>query len=137
AQILYSTYLGGTQSDGVPLPTNPYHALPPSAVSTVGVGIAVGPDGTLYVVGGTNTIDMPVTSGAAQSIIGGESDGFIARIRTDAAGSAGLKYCTYLGGATSDFCAAVAVDQTGNAFVTGEAQSPNFPTQLGAFQRVH
>src|SRR5205085_6055464 len=40
AQILYSTYLGGTQSDGVPLPTNPYHALPPSAVSTVGVGVA-------------------------------------------------------------------------------------------------
>src|SRR5205814_3718519 len=53
------------------------------------------------------------------------------------AGSAGLIYCTYLGGATSDFSAAIAVDQIGNAFVTGETQSPNFPTTLGAYQRVH
>jgi hypothetical protein len=135
--IIYSTYLGGAQSDGAPVPTNPFHVLPPSNVETIGVGITVGPDGSLYVVGGTNTIDMPVTSGAAQSIIGGESDGFIARIKTDAAGSTGLMYCTYLGGATGDFCSAVAVDQTGNAFVTGQAQSLNFPTTLGAFQRVH
>jgi hypothetical protein len=135
--IIYSTYLGGTKSDGAPVPINPFHLLPPSDVETIGVGVAVGPDGALYVVGGTNTIDMPVTSGAAQPIIGGESDGFIARIRIDATGSAGLMYLTYLGGATSDFCSAAAVDQNGNAFVTGEAQSLNFPTTLGAYQRVH
>jgi hypothetical protein len=136
-QVLYSTYLGGSQSDGVALPTNPFHLLPPSDIETVGVGIAVGSDGTIYIVGGTNTIDMPVTSGAAQAIIGGESDGFVARINPSAAGAAGLIYCTYLGGATTDFVAAVAVDPTGNAFVTGETQSENFPTTLGAYQRVH
>jgi hypothetical protein len=135
--VLYSTYVGGTQSDGVPLPTNPFHVLPPSDVEVVGVGVAVGTDGTLYLVGGTNAIDMTVTSGAAQPIIGGESDGFIAHINTNASGLAGLLYLTYLGGATSDFCAAVAVDGSGNAFVTGEAQSPDFPTTLGAYQRVH
>ena len=137
-QILYSTFLGGTISDGgVPLPTNPFHALPNANVVTIGVGIAVGPDGTLYLAGETNTIDMPITSGAAQSLIGGETDGFIARIDTNKAGNAGLIYSTYFGGAVNDFCAAVVVDANGNAFVTGETQSPNFPTTLGAFQRVY
>jgi len=59
---------------------------------------------------------MPVTSGAAQTIIGGESDGFVARINPSAAGAAGLMYCTYLGGATTDFVAAVAVDPNGQRF---------------------
>jgi Beta-propeller repeat len=137
AEVIYSTYLGGSQSDGVPVPINPFHALPPSNVETIGVGVTVGVDGTLYVVGGTNAIDLPVTSGAAQPLIGGESDGFMARIRTDAAGTTGLIYLTYIGGVSGDFCSAVTVDSAGNAFVTGEAQSLVFPTTLGAFQRVH
>src|SRR6267143_1650394 len=136
-RVIYSTYLGGSQSDGVPVPINPFHAFPPANVETIGVAITVGTDGTLYVVGGTNAIDLPVTSGAAQPIIGGESDGFVARIRTDAAGSAGLMYLTYLGGLSNDFCSAVAADSAGNAFVTGQAQSLIFPTTLGAYQRVH
>jgi len=137
-KVLYSTYFGGTQSDGgVPLPTNPFHILPNANAENIGVGIAVGPDGTLYVVGETNTIDMPVSSGAAQPLIGGEVDGFVARIDTSKAGNAGLIYSTYLGGALGDFCAAVVVDANGNAFVTGETQSANFPTTLGAFQRVY
>ena len=135
--ILYSTYLGGTQSDGVPVPTNPFHLLPPSDVEVLGTAIAIAADGTLYLAGETNAIDMPVTSGAAQSIIGGEADGFVAHIRTDRAGLAGLIYLTYLGGASNDFCSGIALDNTGNAFITGEAQSPNFPTTLGVYQRVH
>ncbi|MEY2486777.1 MAG: hypothetical protein QOH39_2425 [Verrucomicrobiota bacterium] len=136
--LVYSTYLGGATSDGVPVPLIKIGGvIPPANVETIGVGVAVGPDNTIYVVGGTNTIDMPVTSGAAQAIIGGESDGFVARIDPQTAGQAGLMYCTYLGGATSDFCAAVAVDANGNAFVTGETQSSDFPTTLGAYQRVH
>src|SRR5205823_8273673 len=136
--VLYSTFLGGTISDGgVPLPVNPYHALPNAKVETIGVNVAVGSDGTIFLAGETNTIDMPVTSGAAQSIIGGQTDGFIARINPRIAGPSGLVYLTYLGGATNDFCSAIAVDNAGNAFVTGETQSANFPTTLGAFQLVY
>ena len=137
-QVLYSTFLGGTISDGgVPLPVNLFHLNPPANVETIGVAVAVGPDETLYVVGGTNTVDFPVTRGAAQLAIGGEEDGFIARIDTTKSGGAGLIYSTYLGGALGDFCAAVAVDSGAYAFVTGETQSPDFPTTLGAYQRLY
>jgi hypothetical protein len=137
-QILYSTFLGGTVGDSAPpLPVNIGHLIPQDGVYTIGIGVAVGNDGTVYVVGGTNTIDMPVSSGAAQLTIGGEEDGFVARIDPTKSGTAGLVYCTYLGGVLSDFCSAVVVDQSDNAFVTGEAQSQNFPTTLGAYQRVH
>jgi hypothetical protein len=137
-QVLYSTFLGGTQSDGgVPLPTNPFHILPDANVVTLGTTVAVGSDGTLYVTGTTNAIDLPITSGAAQSISGGETDGFIAHIKIDNAGSAGLLYLTYLGGATSDLCSAIAVDQSGNAFIAGQTQSPNFPVTPGAYQLAH
>jgi hypothetical protein len=135
--IIYSTYLGGSTSDGVPVPVNPFHALPPSNVETIGVAVSVGSDGTIYVVGGTNATDLPATSGAAQPLIGGEADAFVARIRTDVAGSAGLLYLTYLGGATNDLCSAIVVDHDGNAFLGGQTQSPNFPTTLGAFQQTH
>ena len=137
-QLLYSTFLGGTISDGgVPLPVNLFHLNPPANVETIGVGITVGSDGTLYVVGGTNTVDFPITQGAAQPVNDGEEDGFVARIDTTKAGAAGLVYSTFLGGALGDFCAAVAVDPSGNAFVTGETQSPNFPTTLGAYQTMY
>ena len=139
-QVLYSTFLGGTQGDGgVPLPVRIPGVLPPGDTYTIGVGLKVGNDGTIYVVGGTNTIDMPVTPAvtAAQPVIGGEEDAFVARIDPTKAGSAGLVYCTYLGGALGDFAAAVAIDASGNAFVTGEAQSQIFPTTAGAFQRTH
>ena len=137
-QILYSTFLGGTQGDsGVPLAVNIGHILPPADTYTVGVGVTVGSDGTIYVVGGTDTIDMPVSSGAAQPIIGGEEDAFIARIDPTKSGTDGLLYSTFVGGATADFAAAVAVDNDGNAFVTGETQSENFPTTVDAYQLTH
>jgi hypothetical protein len=136
-KLLYSTFLGGTQSDGVSSPTNPGHLLPPADVQVLGIAVAVGPGGDLFVAGETNATDLPGTSGAAQPMIGGDRDGFIARIRTDKAGADGVVYLTYLGGASYDFCQAIVVDKDSNAFVTGEAQSPNFPTTLGAFQHAH
>ncbi|HUE41427.1 MAG TPA: SBBP repeat-containing protein, partial [Chthoniobacterales bacterium] len=139
-QVLYSTFLGGTIGTSTgPLPVNIGHILPTDGPFTIGDGVALENDGTIYLAGGTNTIDMPVTPVglAAQPVMAGEENGFVARIDPTKSGSAGLIYCTYLGGALQDFAAAVAVDPSGDAFVTGEAQSLNFPTTLGAYQHTH
>ena len=45
-----------------------------------------------------------------------------------------LVYSTYLGGSSDDFGRGIAVDSSGNAYVTGYTASSNFPTTAGAFQ---
>ena len=45
-----------------------------------------------------------------------------------------LVYSTYLGGSSTDEAYGIAVDSSGNAYVTGYTDSPNFPITSGAFQ---
>ena len=44
-----------------------------------------------------------------------------------------VSYATYLGGLAEDDGYAIAVDSNGNAYVTGETKSTNFPTVAGAY----
>jgi hypothetical protein len=80
-----------------------------------GNGIAVTAAGVAYVTGSTDGT-FPVTAGAAQTALGGMSDAFVAEFT-----AAGAKaYATYLGGANQDFGNAIAIDGSGNAYVTGQ-----------------
>ena len=117
ASLLYSTYLGGTGSDEAN-------------------GIAVDSSGNAYVTGGTHSTDFP-TLDAFQSTCpwasSGCLDAFVAKLNPAASGAASLLYSTYLGGSSTDFGQGVAVDSSGNAYVTGGTHSTDFPT-LDAFQ---
>ena len=116
--LQYSTYLGGSQNEAAR-------------------GIAADNSGNVYIVGYTTSRNLPVTSGALQTTYGGSSsayhtgDAFVAKINP--AGTA-LVYCTYIGGSGDDIGLGIAVDDTGNAYVTGYTNSPNFPVTKGAFQ---
>ena len=48
----------------------------------------------------------------------------------------GIRYTTFLGGASHEIGAGIAVDAAGNAYIAGTTQSPNFPTTAGAFKRT-
>ncbi|MCY3017600.1 MAG: SBBP repeat-containing protein [Planctomycetota bacterium] len=111
--LVYSTYLGGGSDDG-------------------GGRIAVGSSGNAYVGGTTSSTNFP-TAGPFQAANAGSNDVFI--VKLNAAGTA-LVYCTYLGGSGSDTCSGIALDGSGNAYVTGVTQSANFPT-VNAFQSTH
>ena len=116
--LLYSTFLGGSGSDGA-------------------TGIAVDSSGNAYVTGSTSSTDFP-TANAFQAAYGGDlSDAFVTKL--NATGSA-LVYSTYLGGRGSgdngDSGQAIAVDSSGNAYVTGYTDSGDFPT-VNAFQPVY
>jgi hypothetical protein len=103
--LRYATYLGGSQFD-------------------FGRGIAVDQQGQAYVTGFTESLNFP-TKNALQPIIGGIEDGFVTKLSADGA----LRYSTYLGGSMRESCTDIAVDLRGQAYVTGETETRNFPAR--------
>jgi hypothetical protein len=104
--LVYSTYWGGDNEDQ-------------------GRSIAVDLSGHAYVAGTTQSTNFPMAH-PLQSTFGGVIDAFVAKFNRT--GSA-LVYSTYLGGAQRDFASGIAVDFFGNAYVTGDTSSPDFPTK--------
>src|SRR5262249_8027727 len=111
--LLYSTYFGGNGVD-------------------VASGIAVDSAGQVYIAGHTDSSNFPTSMDAYQTTYsGGGQDAFVAKF--NASGSA-LIYSTYLGGAHSEAATAIALDPSGNAYVTGYNYLGGFPTKQGAYQ---
>jgi hypothetical protein len=119
--LVYSTYLGGTRG---------------------GYGIAVDGAGSAYITGNAWSKTFPTTPGAFQTQIcngcyAGWGSPFVTKFNST--GSA-LVYSTYLGGGGSgkgsgyQQGSGIAVDNAGNAYVTGWTASTKFPTTKGAFQ---
>jgi hypothetical protein len=107
--LTYSTHLGGSSSTD----------------TTAVYGIAADSAGNAYVTGFTASLDFPLQSPLQPRYGGNNGDAFVAKISAD--GST-LLYATYLGGSNTDQGNAIAVDATGNAFVTGVTESSDFPT---------
>ena len=104
--LVYSTYLGGSDYDQ-------------------GSGIAVDRAGNAYITGQIGSTNFP-TQNPLQAANGGGYDAFITKLNPD--GDA-LVYSTYFGGSNSDYGNSIAVDRAGNAYITGQTGSSNFPIQ--------
>lgn len=122
--LVYSTYLGGSDTEGIN-------------------GIAVDAAGHAYVTGSTLSANFPTTAGAFQTgpasglppppvFQPSRYDAFVTKLNPT--GSA-LDYSTYFGGTREEVSVHIAVDALGNAYVTGTTRSENLPTTPGAFQR--
>ncbi len=137
SQLLYATYLGGSGSDfpaGIALNTN-------LDQFTTGIDI--------YVAGTTSSANFPVSSTASGGLAPFQgpptqpgAHGFITRLNVSAFNTSGvstLRYSTYLSGNGADTVTGLAIDNTGNAFVTGSTTSTDgtsngFPANPNAFQ---
>lgn len=108
--LIYSTLISGFQNG--------------FGSSSSGQAITLDAAGNAYVTGQTNALDFPITPGAFQSTNGGENDAFA--LKLNANGSA-LIYSTYLGGMYDDTGKGIGIDAAGNACITGQTISPNFP----------
>ena len=116
----YSTYLGGSGSDG----------------DAPGLGIAVDSTGNAYVAGTTFSNDFPTTSSGfdpgppASGAVNGEA--FVTEMNPT--GTAEL-YSTYLAGSTGELGVALALDPTGKIYITGLTFSSDFPTTSNALKQ--
>jgi Beta-propeller repeat/Abnormal spindle-like microcephaly-assoc'd, ASPM-SPD-2-Hydin/Cep192 domain 4 len=109
--LVYSTYLGGSNSD-------------------IGIRLTTDASENAYITGLTSSVDFP-TANALQSSLGGTQDAFVTKL--NAAGSS-LVYSTYLGGSGLEAGRDVAVDAFGDAYVAGWTTSGDFPITTGAYQ---
>lgn len=119
--LLWSTYLGGSGDD-------------------FGIAVAVDAADNAYVTGETASVDLPVTAGVVDPDCGldgacdnGQPDAFVAKIGP--AGNA-LLFLTYLGAESYDRGNGVFADAAGTVYVSGRAESQQFPTTAGAFQET-
>ena len=114
--LVYSTYFGGSGLDAVN-------------------AIALDAAGRVYITGQTESDDLPVTAGAAQTDCGLASscfqrpDAFVARFGV----TGQLELSTFLGGTSDDVARGIAVDPSGSIAVTGYTYSLDFPL-VGATQ---
>ncbi len=96
-----------------------------------GYDVAIGPDGSLYMIGiSRNLIPAP---GSLNAVNGSSFDVFVMRV--DPTGSQ-LIYAAVLGGSAQERGSSIAVDGDGAAYITGFAFSADFPVTAGAAQTV-
>jgi uncharacterized repeat protein (TIGR01451 family) len=137
-QLIFSTYLGGSNNDS-------------STGLTIDSGAA-----SIYLTGSTNSPDfvVPVGAGQFQPCLNAptavlpcsttpdttHTDAYVARFANETESSTNtsvgvpLSYFSYLGGSSNDSGLAIAVDTAGGALVTGATDSTDFPASVGAIQ---
>lgn len=109
--LVYSTFLGGPKGDQ-------------------GNAIALDSGGNAYVAGVAKSPSFPVTAGALQTSNNGMSQAFVSKVNPN--GTA-LVYSTLLGGTSQTQGLALALDESGNVYITGTTYQ-GFPTTAGAFE---
>jgi HYDIN/CFA65/VesB family protein/ASPM-SPD-2-Hydin domain-containing protein len=136
-QLVYSTYLGGSGG-----------RANSGAVGDEATEIAIDSSNNIYVTGFAYSTDFPITVGPPNAGTSNESSvAFVAKLNPAASGAASLIYATYLGGSgfrdasnpaaitiDGDEGLGIAVDASGDAYITGFTFSDDFPTTPGAFQ---
>ncbi|MGH1365615.1 MAG: SBBP repeat-containing protein [Calditrichia bacterium] len=105
SNLEFASYLGGSGADQA-------------------YSLALGPAGDIYVMGVTNSPDLPATKGAFQQEPAGERDAFVARLNLQ---TRSLVYATYVGGENDDNPRNLVVDSAGRAWIVGNTSSHNFP----------
>jgi len=111
-RLLAATHIGGSAKD-------------------FAYAIAVDPQDSLFISGGTESPEFPVTSGAFDTSHNGGTDIFVAKLESDLSRIAAA---TFIGGSRKDADNDLVLDPSGNVLVLGYTQSSDYPVTAGAYE---
>lgn len=112
--LLYSTYLGGNQTDEA-------------------YGVGVDDDGSFAITGMTRSNDFPAFMAFQDAFQGGFSDGFAAKFASDGS----MVFSTFLGGSYLDHARDIEIDASGAISAVGLTFSHNFPVTESVVQDTY
>jgi gliding motility-associated-like protein len=125
--LLASTYVGGTKSELTQYNSTSLNFGWNAAQFECDVF------GNVYVIGGTNSVDFPVTPSVISTTIKGITDAFVFKINNTLSN---LIWSTYLGGSSTEGGASIKLDGKGGVYCFGNTSSLNFPVTAGAYNMV-
>src|ERR1043165_6036749 len=135
AQLLSSTYVGGSGNDGVLYRAGQSYASPGflrhNYADEVRSEIEIDRNNHVYVVSCTRSVNFPRTAGTFQSAFGGGTDACVFKMDT---GLSTMQWSTTFGGAEDDAAYSVAIDQHDNLFIAGGTISNDFPVSNNTYQ---
>lgn len=126
--LLGSTYLGGSQNDGVNSTTNlAYDSLMNNYGDQYRGEIMLDKNSNCYITSSTKSNDFPIINGF-NTTLGGNQDAVVLKLNQDLSN---LEWSTYLGGDNMDAGFSIKVDTNNYVYVCGGTASSDFPTTLG------
>lgn len=127
-ELLASTYLGGSDNDGL----NAGTPLKFNYADEIRGEILIDDQNNIYIASSTNSTDFPVSGNAIQEDFGGGSqDGCLVKMNNSLTT---VFWSTFLGGSQPDAVYSIDLDSNGNTVVAGGTQSEDFPTTFGVHQ---
>lgn len=129
-EIVFTSYFGGSANDAM-------LGADQGSQDFIGRGydVKTGPDGDIYVVGKTFSLDFPSTFDQTGTLNANGGDGFALRIDPTQPTGSNLVYATIFGGSLEDNARSIDVLPDGSAYITGFTGSADFPTTDGVVQQ--
>lgn len=130
SSLMASTFLGGSQTDGLNTPSS----LCYNYADQLRGEIDIDHNNNVFVATCTNSIDFPITTGAVQNTIAGGYDGCIVKMDNSLTT---IIWSTYVGGSLNDAIYSLAIDGKDDIYVTGGTASTDFPVSTGAVSTLN
>lgn len=134
ANLLGSTFVGGSQNDGLNwTSTSPaLNTLRYNYADEIRGEIDIDKNNNVYVISCTRSTDFPVSSNAFQPTYGGGGlDACIVKMDNSLQN---VIWSSFLGGESHDAGYSLALDNSDDLYVTGGTSSSSFPTTIGSYQ---
>ena len=127
-QLLASTYIGGTENDGI----NNGFGLPLSRNygDEFRGEINIDGDNNVYIAANTSSTDFPIINGFQPVYGGGTHDGVVAKLNPDLSS---IIWSSYIGGTMADAAYGIKIIEDSVSYITGGTMSADFPVTPGAY----